>query len=42
MEAVDNIVSVSTDRQDKPKEDQRIKVMTVDTFGVDYPDPTVV
>lgn len=42
MDTVDQIVSVKTNMQDKPKEDQRIKSVTVETFGVDYPAPTVV
>ena len=42
MENADKIVAVRTNMQDRPKEDQRIKTMTVETFGVDYPDPAVV
>ncbi|MEA1960764.1 MAG: peptidylprolyl isomerase [Bacillota bacterium] len=38
LEEVDRIVSVPRDFRDKPKEDQRIKTFTVDTFGVDYPE----
>nr|WP_260471869.1 peptidylprolyl isomerase [Bacillus sp. HMF5848] len=41
METVDEIVSVERDGRDKPLEDQRIKQMTVDTFGVTYPEPEV-
>lgn len=37
MEVVDAIVNVETDRMDKPLSDQRIKKMTVETFGVNYP-----
>jgi peptidyl-prolyl cis-trans isomerase B (cyclophilin B) len=33
------IVSVKTDFRDKPTEAQTMKVVTVDTFGVDYPQP---
>ncbi len=39
MDVADQIVSVKTDWQDRPKEDQRMKKVTVDTFGVDYPEP---
>ena len=39
MEVVDRIVNVERDQQDKPLEDQTIKQMTVDTFGIDYPEP---
>lgn len=33
------IVSVKTDFRDKPTEAQTMKTVTVDTFGVDYPQP---
>ncbi len=36
METVDKIVSVETDMSDKPKKDQKMKTVTVDTFGVTY------
>jgi peptidyl-prolyl cis-trans isomerase B (cyclophilin B) len=36
IEEVDRIVSVKTDYNDKPLEDQKIKSITVDTFGEDY------
>ena len=39
MNVADAIVNQPTDRMDRPKSEQRIKCMTVDTFGVDYPDP---
>ena len=39
MEAVDQIVSAKRDRSDRPFEDQRIKQVTVDTFGEEYPEP---
>jgi len=42
MDVVDAIVSVRTDRNDKPLEDQRIRTITVDTFGVDYPEPITI
>ena len=41
METVDAIVSVERDSSDKPLEDQKIKSVTVDTKGYDYPDPVV-
>ncbi len=39
MDVADRIVSVKTDWQDRPKEEQRMKKVTVDTFGVEYPEP---
>ncbi len=39
METADAIVSVRTGRQDRPLTDQRMKKVTVDTFGVDNPEP---
>lgn len=39
MDAVDKIVDVETDAQDKPLEEQKIKSITIETFGVDYPEP---
>ena len=39
MEVADAIVSVQTDYSDRPKQDQRMKSVTVETFGVDYPAP---
>ena len=39
MDVVDCIASVKTNFSDKPKEDQRMKKVTVETFGVDYPEP---
>ena len=39
MEVVNKIAETATDYSDRPMEDQRIKTMTVDTFGVDYPEP---
>ena len=38
LDVVDNIASVRVNRMDKPLEDQRIKSMTVETFGVEYPE----
>ena len=39
MEVADAIVNAKRNYMDKPLEDQRIKSMTVETFGVDYPAP---
>jgi peptidyl-prolyl cis-trans isomerase B (cyclophilin B) len=39
MEAADNIVKAPRDRNDKPTSDQKIKKLTVDTKGTDYPEP---
>ena len=39
MDVVDEIASVKTDYQDRPLERQAIKRATVETFGVEYPDP---
>ena len=39
MEVVNAIASVDTDYNDKPLKPQRMKTVTVDTFGVDYPAP---
>ena len=38
MDVVDEIANTPVDRGDKPKTDQRIKTMTVEKFGVDYPE----
>ncbi len=39
MEVVDKIAEVDTDYSDKPLTPQVMKSVTVDTFGVDYPEP---
>ena len=39
MDVADQIVSAKRDWNDKPREPQRMKKVTVDTFGVDYPEP---
>ena len=39
METADAIVRAPKDRNDKPIMPQRMKKVTVDTFGVDYPEP---
>ena len=38
MEVVEKIATTKTDRSDRPKEEQKMKRVTVDTFGEDYPD----
>ena len=39
MDVVNSIAETRTDYSDRPLEDQRIKTMTVETFGMDYPEP---
>jgi peptidyl-prolyl cis-trans isomerase B (cyclophilin B) len=39
MDVVNKIAEVATDYSDKPLEPQVMKTVTVDTFGVDYPEP---
>ena len=39
METADAIVSGKTDWNDRPRQKQVMKRVTVDTFGVDYPEP---
>ncbi len=39
LEVIDQIASVPTDWSDKPKTEQKIASMTVETFGVTYPEP---
>ena len=39
MDVVNKIAEVATDYSDRPMEDQRMKNVTVETFGVDYDDP---
>ena len=36
---LDGIAETETDFRDRPLDDQQIKSMTVETFGVDYPEP---
>ena len=40
MEEVDKIVSTPRDRSDKPHEPQIMKTVTIETFGVEYPEVT--
>ncbi len=39
MDAVNKIAETATDYNDRPLKDQRIKNVTVETFGVEYPEP---
>ena len=39
LDVVDAIAAVKTDYSDRPLQEQKIKSMTVDTFGVEYPEP---
>lgn len=39
MENVNKIAETPTDYSDRPLVDQRIKSVTVETFGVEYPEP---
>ena len=39
MDVVDKIAETKTDRSDRPVEEQKIKKVTVDTFGDKYPGP---
>ena len=39
MDVVDAIASTPTDFRDRPKTEQVMKTVTVETFGVEYPEP---
>lgn len=39
MDVVNKIAETPTDYSDRPIEEQKIKTITVETFGVDYPEP---
>ncbi len=39
MEVVNKIAETATDWSDRPVEEQKMKKVTVETFGVDYPEP---
>ncbi|MDR3238353.1 MAG: peptidylprolyl isomerase [Spirochaetia bacterium] len=39
METVDKIVNMPKNSMDKPKEDQRMKKVTIDAKGLEYPEP---
>ena len=40
METVDEIAEIKTDWHDRPYEDQKMKSVTAETFGVSYDEPT--
>ena len=39
MDVVNGIAESRTDRNDRPLSEQKMKKVTVETFGVDYPEP---
>lgn len=39
MDVVNKIADVRTDHNDRPMKEQKIKTVTVDTFGEEYPEP---
>lgn len=39
MDVVNHIAETATDYSDRPLEEQRMKSVTVDCFGVEYPEP---
>ena len=39
MDVVDVIANTATDYNDRPKAEQKMKKVTAETFGVDYPEP---
>jgi peptidyl-prolyl cis-trans isomerase B (cyclophilin B) len=39
LDVVDAIAAIDTDRDDRPRTDQRMAKVTVETFGIDYPEP---
>ena len=39
MDVVNRIAETATDYEDRPLENQVMQTVTVDTFGVDYPEP---
>ena len=39
MDVVNRIAETATDYSDRPLEDQVMQSVTVDTFGVEYPEP---
>lgn len=42
MDVVDKIAETKTNFQDKPKQDQVMKTVTVETYGVDYDEPETI
>ncbi|KPU44065.1 putative peptidyl-prolyl cis-trans isomerase [Oxobacter pfennigii] len=41
MDAVDKIVSVQTDRRDTPVDEQKMKEVTIELFGIEYKEPEI-
>jgi peptidyl-prolyl cis-trans isomerase B (cyclophilin B) len=41
LDVADAIVSTPRDRSDRPRQEQKMASVTVDTFGVDYPAPEI-
>ena len=39
MDVVDQIAATKTDRNDRPLEEQKIRRITVETYGETYPEP---
>ena len=39
MDVVNRIAETATDYNDRPLEDQVMETVTVETFGVEYPEP---
>ena len=39
MDVVNRIAEEDTDYSDRPLDEQKMKTVTVETFGVDYPEP---
>ena len=39
MDVVNEIANVRTDYSDRPQKEQKMKKVTVETFGVEYPEP---
>ena len=42
LDVINTIADVRTDWNDRPMEDQMIKSVTVDTFGVEYDEPVTI
>lgn len=41
MDVVEDIAAVATDYNDRPLDEQKMVKVTVETFGVDYPEPEI-
>ncbi|MCQ4838229.1 peptidylprolyl isomerase, partial [[Clostridium] symbiosum] len=39
LDVVDKIAAMRTDWNDRPMKEQKIKKMTAETFGTEYPEP---